>query len=97
MSPKTLIFTLLFPRRKSRSTRTGNRSSTKRRLRALAEIPDYNDYSDDDVESIDNDDDAIEVRDDDDDFLPISRGRGGKLPLIRKRFLPKGKRTFFRG
>ena len=87
---------IVYLRRKSRSTRSGNRSSTKRRLRALAEIPDYNDYSDDELEFLDDDGEANDVRDDDEDFLPVGRGRG-KLPLIRKRFLPKGKRTFFKG
>ena len=81
-------------RRKSRSTRSSNRSGTKRRLRALAEIPDYNDYSEDDPDDLELD--PSYARDDDADFLPAGRGRGGRS-LVRRRFLPKGKRTFFKG
>ena len=90
------MFKIFLCRRKSRSTRSSNRSTTKRRLRALAEIPDYNDYSDDDTDDLDLE--PSYVRDDEDvDFLPGGRGRGGRPPLVRRRFLPKGKRTFFKG
>ncbi len=78
----------MFRRRKSRSTtRYGG---GKRRLRFLAAVHNY-----------------AELDDLDDDDLDLDPGAGedegrealqGKPPqLVRRRFLPKGKRTFFRG
>ncbi len=74
-----------------------------RRLRKLTEIPDYSIYNEEDEEAGESaalhPDTEEECKEDDDsEFSPTSEAKFYKKPkVLRRRFLPKGKRSFYRG